>query len=82
MVKIKITEEENNKLQELYKTAQTTPVIAPSVQAGLEGRDLATLAWNDVRDYMDALAKKYNYDPTKYAVDPKTGEVVEYSQNA
>ena len=75
---MKITAEENRELQDLYHTAQNTPVIAMSVKDGLEGRDWSTQAWNRVREYMDFLGKKYGYDPATHAVNPKTGEVVEH----
>lgn len=47
-----------------------------SVQDGLDGKDWATLAWNEVRDYMDELGKKYGYDPATHAVN-KDREVIE-----
>ena len=77
---MKITDEENKKLQDLYKEAQNTPVIAMSVKDGMEGRDWATQAWNRVREYMDELGKKYGYDPATHAIDGKTGEVKEHKQ--
>lgn len=72
---IVITEEEHKRLQDLYNKAQNTPVIAMSVKDGLEGRDFATLAWNEVRNYMDRLGEKYGYDPATHAVN-KDREVV------
>ena len=77
---MKITEDENKKLQDLYKTAQNTPVIAMSVKDGLEGKDWANLAWDKVRQYMDELANKYGYDPATHAINPKTGEVIYHQQ--
>lgn len=73
---MKITEKENKKLQDLYKIAQTTPVITMKVGE----KDWATEAWDRVRDYMDELGKKYGYNPATNAIDPKTGEVREHIQ--
>jgi len=73
---IKLSEEDRKKLAKLYETAQTTPMIAMSMQDGLEGRDWATLAWNEVRNFMDELGKKYGYDPKTNMVNKDTGEVI------
>lgn len=73
---IKLSEEDRKELADLYHTAQTTPVIALTCQDMLEGRDWATLAWNDVRKKMDELGKKYGFDPRKMkGIDSKSGEV-------
>lgn len=77
---IKVTDEERLHLLDLYKTAQNTPVIAMSVQEGLDGKDWASQAWNRVREYMDELGKKYGYDSEHYAVHPQTGEVMPYEK--
>jgi hypothetical protein len=69
---MKITEQENKHLQDLYKTAKEMPVIT----FDLSQKDWATLAWDRVRDYMDELGMKYNYDPATHAIDPKTGEIL------
>jgi len=73
---MEVTQEECDKLTRLYKQAEDTPVMALSVKDGLEGRDFASQAWNLVREYMDALAKKYNYDPQKYGINRKTREII------
>ena len=74
---IQLTEEELKHLIELTKKAENTPVIAMSLEAGMKGRDWATLAWNDVRDYWHELGRKYDFDPTKVkGIDSKTGEVL------
>jgi len=74
---MKVTQEECDKLVALYKRAGDTPVIAFSVKDGLDGKDLATLAWNDVRSYYDELAKKYGFNPEKQAINQKTLEIVD-----
>ena len=76
--RLQVTQEECDKLTELYKRAQNTPVIAMSVQDGLEGNDFASLAWKDVEKYMDELGQKYGYDPKKYAINQVTREIVPY----
>lgn len=61
----------------MYRTAQTTPVIALSTKAILEGRDWASMAWDDVRHKMDELGKKYGFDPKLMkGINFKTGEVI------
>lgn len=75
ITEIKLNEGDRKKLTELYQTAQTTPVIAMSSKGALEDRDLSTLAWNSVRNFMDVLGKKYGFDPIGCAIDSKTGTV-------
>jgi len=72
---IKLSDEDRKRLVELYRTAQTTPMIALSSKDALEGRDLATSAWNDVRTFMDSLGKKYGFNSVISAIDPETGIV-------
>ncbi len=79
---IKLTEEDRIDLVKLYKEAQTTPVIGFSVQQMLDGRDLASLAWNRVRNKMNELGEKYGYDPKTSAINQKTGEIQPYEQSA
>jgi hypothetical protein len=74
---IKLSNEDREKLAKLYKTAETTPVIAFTCQDMAEGRDFASLAWNDVRNFMDELGKKYGFDPKKVAISRATGVVVD-----
>ena len=74
---MQVTEEECSKLVSLFKRAQNTPVIAMSVQDGLEGKDFASLAWDDVRKYYDELAKKYDFDVTKKCINQKTREIID-----
>lgn len=39
------------------------------------GRDLASLAWDQVRAKMDELGKKYGYNPKTVQINQETGEV-------
>ncbi len=59
MKTFKLTEEEHKRVVELYNTAQNTPVIT----MGLDQKSFSETAWDDVRRYMDELAKRYGYDP-------------------
>jgi hypothetical protein len=69
-----LTKEEYQELTNLYHEAQTTPVIGFSVDQMIQGRDLASLAWDSVRAKMDELGRKYGYNP-KVAQIKKNGEV-------
>ena len=53
-----LTEDEHRELVQKYKRAATTPVIYINT-----GQSLADSAWNEVRYFMDALGRKYGYDP-------------------
>lgn len=75
MKSIKLNEEDRQKLAELYHTAQTTPVIAFNLEAALTGKDMATLAWDSVRNLMDKLGKKYGFNPAVSSINSETGEV-------
>ena len=66
-----LTTEEREKAAELYKDAQTTPVVT----MGVGHKDWATQAWDRLRDYLNELGKKYGYDPEKAGIDTNTGEV-------
>ena len=75
--KIKLSNDDKDKLAELYHRAQTTPVIAFDSAAARAGEDMATLAWNSMRKFMDELGKKYGYNPAVCAINTETGEVKE-----
>lgn len=62
-----------NKLMELYKKAQNTPMIKLSSDPNI--KDWATLAWDDVRELQMQLGKKYGYDWERNAID-RDGNVV------
>jgi len=71
---MKIEKEEYEKLLGLYKTAQEMPVMTTSIEEGMKHGSWADQAWEDVREYMDELGRKYNYNPEEYAVG-KDGEL-------
>lgn len=69
-----VTEEEKNKVFDLFKIAQTTPVIL------VQGNDLSQSAWDSLRKHMDELAEKYGVeteraDGSKFAID-KEGRII------
>ena len=68
---MKVTEDEVNKLKDLYKSAQNTPYML------IGNNNLDTSAWDCVRNYMDELAKKYNVasEPGKWGVKFSTREI-------
>ena len=72
---ITLSEEDRKELVELYRTAQTTPVIALSTEDMIAGRTWSAMAWDRVRDKMEELGKKYGFNPRTSPIDPKTGEV-------
>jgi hypothetical protein len=65
---IQLTPAEFKRITELLNTAENTPVIAATVQDGLEGRDFASMAYNDLYAYQEELGKKYNYDPKTHGI--------------
>ena len=73
--KIILNNEDRKELAELYHKAQTTSVIFVS---GCE--DMATIAWNSMRKFMDKLGEKYGFDPSIYSINSITGEVKKYSE--
>ena len=75
MSKIKLNEEERKALADLYRKAQTTPVIFFG-----DYKDMATIAWNSVRKFMDKLGEKYDFVPSIYSINSKTGEIKKYSE--
>ena len=75
MKSIKLNRKDRHRLAELYRWAQTTPVIAFNLEAACRGEDQATLAWNNVRKFMDELGKEYGFDPATSSINSNTGEV-------
>ena len=74
---MRLEAEELQKLVELTNDAQTTPVIGFSMQQMMEGRDLASLAWNHVREYWKELGLKYGFTQEYVAgINKKTGEIL------
>lgn len=71
---IKISKEDYDEIQRLYREAQNAPVVK------LFGMvDLNKEAWQRVQEYMDMLGKKYGYNPHKNAINSKQ-EVVPYER--
>ncbi len=79
MKQVTLEEADFKKLVELYTKAQRTPMIAMSVADGIAGRDWSTMAWNEVRAFMDQLGKKYGYKPqtAQISMDSSTFQVEE-----
>jgi len=64
---MKIEKEDSDELLKLYKAAMSTPI-----------GDTATDAWQAVKNKMDALGKKYGFDPkilSIYDFDPKISSI-------
>ena len=70
---IKLSEEDRKELVKLYGEAEHTPIIV----VGGVGENLASLAWDRVRDKFDELGKKYDFNPEGIkGIDKKTGELM------
>ena len=61
---MKIEKEDSDELLKLYKAAMSTPI-----------GDTATDAWQAVKNKMDALGKKYGFDPKISSIAGLTGVV-------
>jgi hypothetical protein len=80
--KIKLNDEEFNRILNLYQTAldassQSTLSSGGSSLAG--NTHYKEKAWHKVQEYMNELGKKYGYDPEKYVINKITKELEEYS---
>ena len=75
MKKIVLNADDRKELAKLYQKAQTTPVIFFG-----DCSDMATIAWNRMRKFMDTLGEKYDFDPSVYSINTETGEVKKYSE--
>ena len=74
---IKLSGEDLFELIELTKKAEVTPVIVPWGLDPLRDKDLATEAWDKVREKWQELGKKYGFDPLEVkGILTVTGEVV------
>lgn len=80
MEKIKLNDEDREELAKLCHKAQETPLIATDLEAGLMGKDQASLAWNSVRKFIEKLGEKYGFDPSFYSINFITGEVKKDSE--
>ena len=77
MREIRLSEQELEELKRLIHEAKITPVIGFSMRQMMEGRDLASQAWDRVRRYWDELGEKYGFDPQAIrGIDAQTGEVI------
>jgi hypothetical protein len=79
--RIKLTDEEFNKISNLYQialdaTSQSTLGSGGSSLAG--NTNDKQKAWHNVQEYMNELGKKYGYDPEKYVINKNTKELEEY----
>lgn len=73
---MKIEKEDYDKLRELYKEAQNMPAIVSTDTKELFMKGTwADQAWDAVRQCMDELGRKYDYDPKKYGIG-KEGELI------
>jgi len=71
---IKLSNEDREELVKLYERAERTPVLVYSTSPIV--RDTASDSWESVRRKMDALGKKYKFDPRQMkGINKKTGEV-------
>ena len=70
--RIVLNKKDCEELKELYRTAQTTPVIKLSMSSP----SFADTAWDAVRKKMDELDLKYGFDPKKIKGINPDGEVV------
>jgi len=62
--------EDLNELLTLYQSAMKTPMLFYGTS------DTATDAWLLVRHKMDALGKKYGFNPVVSSINPETGIVM------
>ncbi len=79
--KIKINDDEFNKISHLYQIAldassQSTLGTGGSSLTG--NGNYKQEAWHNVQEYMNELGKKYGYDPEKYVINKNTKELEEY----
>lgn len=76
--KMKLEEEDKERLLELYRSAETTPVIS----FGVNQKSMAENAWDMVRAKFKELGEKYGFDPEDIkGIDPETGEVLLKSED-
>ena len=80
--KIKLNDDEFNKISKLYQTAldASSQSTLSSGGSSLDGNiQNKQKAWHDVQNYMNELGKKYRYDPEKYVINKNTKELEKYS---
>ena len=79
--KIKLNDDEFNKISKLYQTAldASSQSTLSSGGSSLDGNiQHKQKAWHDVKNYMNELGKKYGYDPEKYVINKNTKELEKY----
>lgn len=69
---MKLNKKEAKRLVELYESAQTTPVI--TVNSSMPS--FAHQARDRVKEYMDELGEKYNFDPKSIKGIKPNGEII------
>ena len=80
--KIKLNDDEFNKISKLYQAAldASSQSTLSSGGSSLDGNiQNKQKAWHDVQNYMNELGKKYGYDPEKYVINKNTKELEKYS---
>lgn len=80
--KIKLNDDEFNRILKLYQTAldASSQSTLSSGGSSLDGNmQHKKKAWHDVQNYMNELGKKYGYDPEKYVINKNTKELEKYS---
>ena len=80
--KIKLNDDEFNKISKLYQIAldassrSTLGSGGSSLNGNIQHKQKA---WHNVQSYMNELGKKYGYDPEKYVINKNTKELEKYS---
>lgn len=76
--KIKLREEEYNKILKLYQKALEASSKASLSSGGssLSGNiQDKQKAWNEIQGYMKELGEKYEFDPKRYSINKITREL-------
>ncbi len=80
--KIKLNDEEFNKISKLYQIALDASAQSTLGSGGssLDGNvQNKQKAWHNVQNYMNELGEKYGYDPEKYVINKNTKELEKYN---
>jgi len=82
--KIKLNDDEFNKILKLYQIAlkATSKASLSSGGSSISGniKD-KNIAWYNLQEYMNGLGKKYGFNPKEYIINKNTKELEEYSVN-
>jgi len=82
--KIKLNDDEFNKILKLYQIALNATSKASlssggsSISGNIKDKDIA---WYNLQKYMNELGKKYGFNPKEYIINKNTKELEEYSVN-